>query len=173
MTEQATFQLIAVVAGGLIAITGGFLSNTLLERQRLRRETRNLALAFQGEITAILELIQERNYLARFEQVIGEIEASREPFYMPFRIRFKYDPVFQANVGSLGLLPPPLSREIPLFYTRLASVLEDLVSIGDGTYSQLDVPTLLRVYRDSLAAIRRMISQGESITRAIADKYGG
>jgi hypothetical protein len=165
-------QLIAVIIGGLIAITGGFLSTMLLERQRARRDSRNLALAFSGEITAVLELIKERNYEERFTQVINQIEETGKPFYMPFRVRFKYDRVYEANVSRIGLLELPLPEEIPLFYTRLTSILEDLVSLGDGTYSQLELALLLRIYRDSRTAIHSAVSQGESILKAIADAYG-
>lgn len=165
-------QLMAVIIGGLIAITGGFLSTTLLERQRMTRDSKNLAFAFGGEITAVLELIKERNYEERFAQVISEIEETGAPFYMPFRVRFKYDRVYEANVSRIGLLALPLPKEIPLFYTRLASILEDLVSLGDGTYSQLELAILLRVYRDSRTAIQKAVSQGEGILKTIADVYG-
>lgn len=170
--NEATMQLAAVVIGGLIAITGGFLSSRLLEQHRLRQEERNLALAFKGEISAVLELITERKYLERFTQVIAQIEASGKPFFMPFRVRFKYDRVYESNVARIGLLKAPLSRDIPVFYTRLDSILEDLVSLGDGTYAGLDVPHLLRIYRDTHSATERLVAQGESIVRAIAQKYG-
>ena len=147
-TFRAAMQLIAVIIGGLIAITGGFLSTMLLERQRARRDSRNLALAFSGEITAVLKSIKERNYEERFTQVINQIEETGMPFYMPFRVRFKYDRVYEANVSRIGLLELPLPEEIPLFYTCLTSILEDLVSLGDGTYSQLELALLLRIYRD-------------------------
>ena len=120
----------------------------MLDRQRLKQQERSLALSFRGEITAILELVKERNYVDRFTQVAEQIERTREPFFVPFRLRLEYDRVYEENVGQLGLLKSPLPEELPLFYTRLASVMEDLASMGDGTYSHLDIDTLLRIYRD-------------------------
>lgn len=170
MTDAA-LQLTAVVIGGFIAIAGGFISSRLLETQRLRREERNLALAFKGEISAILELIRERNYIARFAQVIDQIESTGKPFFMPFRVRRKYDRVYEANVARLGLLKPPLPEAIPIFFTRFDSILEDLVSLGDGTYAALDLPIVLRVYNDTRAATERLILQGNEILRTIQSIY--
>lgn len=171
MTDQATAQLIAVIVGGLIAITGGFLSTTILERLRQQQDSRNLAFAFRGELTAVLELIKERNYIDRFTQVINQIEQTGQPFHMPFKIRFRYDRIYDGNVSRVGILKPPLPEQIPLFYTRLTSILEDMVSLGDGSYSQLEMDLLLRIYRDSRTAIQKTVSQGESILQAITDEY--
>lgn len=171
MIDPAAMQPIAVVIGGLLAVTGGFLSTTLLERRRRQQEARNLALAFGGEISGLLELIQERHYVQRFEQVISQIETTGEPFFMPFRVRYAYDRVYNANVGRIGLLQPPLSEQIPIFYTRLTSALDDMVSLGDGTYAQLDLPTLLRIYRDTKTAVLLTITEGEMIVGAIRQVY--
>ena len=171
MTDQAVTQLIAVVVGGFLAIAGGFFTTTLLERQKQNYEARNLAFAFRGEITALIELIKERNYLRRFDEVAEQIEQTGKPFYMPIRIRFKYDRVYEANVGRLGILKPPLPESIPLYYTRLTSVLEDTASLGDGTYTSLDLATLVRVYRDMHALLQLSLAQGEQILQSIKSAY--
>ena len=130
MTGDATIQLAAVVTG-THAIAGGILSNLVLDRQRLKQQERSLALSFRGEITAILEVVKERNYVNRFTQVAEQIERTHEPFFAPFRLAL-VRPGAQENVGQLGLLKSPLPEELPLFYTRLASVMEDIASMGDG-----------------------------------------
>lgn len=173
MTVEAVIQLAAVVVGGLIAITGGFASASLLENQRRRQESRNLALAFKGEITALLELIRERRYIDRFAEVIAQIERTGVPFYMPFRLRQRYDRVYEANVAKLGLLRSPLSEELPLFYTRLSSILEDLISLGDGTYAGLDLPVLIRVYKDASAGMQREVSLAVRLLETIGRLYEG
>lgn len=171
MIDPAAMQLIAVVIGGLLAVGGGFLSTTLLERRRQRQEASNLALAFGGEISTLLELIRERRYIERFEQIIGQIETTGQPFFMPFRIRYEYSRVYQANVGRIGLLQPTLAEQIPVFYTRPTSVLDDMASLGDGTYAQVDVSILLRVYRDSKTAVEAIIRDGERILETIRQTY--
>src|SRR5690606_20423459 len=130
MTSQGVIQLGAVLLGSVLAIIGGILTTAYREEQAQRRESRNLALAFKGEITALLELNLERGYIQRVDQVIQQIEQTGKPFYMPLRIRFQYDRVYAANVGRIGILKSSLPEQIPLFYTRLTSLLEDFVSIG-------------------------------------------
>lgn len=171
MTEEALSQLIAVFAGGLIAIAGGFLSTVLLENRRHAREARNLALAFKGEIGALLDHIQERGYARRIEEVVAQIEASGEPFYMPMRIRFQYDRVYAANVARIGILPGRLPEQIPFFYTRFSSILEDMVNLGEGAYASLDLPTLLRVYRDAERIMLATMELGERIEAEIDRTY--
>jgi hypothetical protein len=169
--DPAIIQLLAVVLGGLIAIAGGIISTTFVERQKQRQESYNLALAFRGEITALVELLRERRYTERIAEVIHQIEQTQEPFYMPMRIRYRYDRVYEENVGRLGLLKPPLSEMIPLFYTRLTSVMEDMVSLGDGTYVDLDLPVLLRIYRDSQRILELTTAEGDRILATIAEQY--
>lgn len=171
MIDPTIAQLIAVIVGGLIAIAGGILTTTVLERQKQQRESRNLALAFRGEIAALIELIRERRYQERFGQIIQQIEQTGEPFYMPFRLRFQYDRVYQANINRIGLLKPPLPEQIPLFYIRLTSILEDMVSLGDGTYAQVDLDILLRIYHDSNALLNLTVTQGEQLIQTISREY--
>lgn len=171
MTAEAMVQLAAVLLGGLLAIAGGIFTTVFRDEQLQRRESRNLALAFKGEITSLIELMQERNYLTRIADVIEQIEQSGQPFYMPFRVRFEYDRVYRENVGRIGILKPPLAEQIPLFYTRLTSVLEDLASLGDGTYTGLELAILLRIYRDTHRLIALLLSHGETILAAIDREY--
>jgi hypothetical protein len=76
----------------------------VLERRRLRQESRNLAFAFRGEITAILQ---------------------------------------------------------------------EMVNLGEGVYSQLELDILLRIYRDTRKAIQLTVTQGEGILATITEKHEG
>lgn len=171
MTEQAVAQIVAVVVGGFIAIAGGFVTTILVDRQRHSRESRNLALAFKGEITALLTHAKERGYRTRIAEVIRQIEATQAPFYMPMRIRFRYDRVYDSNVERIGMLTGALPELIPLFYTRLTSFMEDMIGLADGTYQALDLPVLLRVYRDLDRILDETITAGERIIQEIDTHY--
>ena len=163
MTIEMLNSLLAVVVGGFLAIAGGYASTRLIEKHRQEQESRSLALAFKGEIMALLQYVERRNYAARFEQVIEQIEATQQPFFMPMRIRFAYDSVYQENVGRIGLLKGKLPELIPLFYTQLHAIMDDLANLGDRTYAELDLETLLRVYRD----LQRFLAETASIGQAI------
>jgi hypothetical protein len=62
------------VLGGLIAMAGGVVTAIAQEGQKRKQDSYNLALAFRGEIAALLELIRQRNYVERLSQVRKQIE---------------------------------------------------------------------------------------------------
>jgi hypothetical protein len=163
VTVELISSLLAVVIGGTLAIAGGYASTRLMEKHRLDQESRSLALAFKGEISALLLHMERRDYAGRFREVIGQIEATQQPFFMPFRIRFAYDSVYQENVARIGLLKGKLPELVPHFYTQLHSIMDDLISLGDRTYADLDLETLLRIYED----LARVLNETTSIGRAI------
>jgi len=172
MTETAMLQLLAVIIGGVLATGGGILTSVYLERDKQKRESRNLAMAFKGEITALLQHIDERHYQQRFEQVIAEMEANNKPFLMPFRIRFRYDRVYDENVERIGMLKGQLPELIPLFYTRLNAIIEDMLSMGDDTYARLELDVLLRIYHDLQRILGETVEVGRTILQVIDEQYG-
>lgn len=171
MTEQAFFQLLAVLVGGVLATAGGIMTTLVVERRRHRQDSLHLALAFKGEISALLELFEQRHYLTRFSEVIQQIDQTGQPFYMPFRIRYQYDRVYEGNVNRIGILKTPLPEIVPRFYTRLTSIMEDMVSLGDGTYAHLDLALLLRIYRDNHRILAGTLEEGKAILAAIDRAY--
>lgn len=171
MTEQAILQLAAVVIGGLLATGGGIVTTLIIESRRRTHDAAQLALAFKGEIRALIQHVDERNYLDRISQVIDQIEASGQPFYMPIRVRFEYDRVYEHNVERIGLLKAPLPARIPLFYTRLNSLFEDFLNLAEGAYTSLDLPTLLRVYRDLHRIMELTVQEGAGIIEVIEAHY--
>lgn len=171
MIEQAVLQLAAVIVGGLLSITGGFFSTLILDRQREKAQARNLALSFKGEISALVAFIEARGYRNRVRQVIAQIEQTQQPFYMPYRIHYQYDRVYNDNVDKLGVLRGSLPELIPRFYTQMVSVLEDMAWLGEGPYEQINVEVLLRVYRDMLGFIERTVELGEEIILEINREY--
>ena len=171
MTEETVAQFGAVVIGGLIAIASGFVTTVLEDRQRQARLSRNLAMAFKGEIAALVGHARERRYVDRIGEVIAEIEATNEPFYMPLRIRHAYDRVYDNNVEQIGVLDGSLPELIPRFYTGLTSVLDDMANLSDGTYKELPVPVLLRVYRDVQRILGETLAVGERVVQEIDARY--
>lgn len=160
------------MVGGLLSITGGVVSTLWIETRRRRAESYHLALAFKSEICALVEHVKERNYPGRFEEVIAQIERTGEPFYIAFHIRFDYDRVYANNVERIGLLNTPLPEKFPIFYTRLTSIMEDMVNLGEGKYSHLDLQILLRLYRDVHRLLGQTIALGDEIATTVDRLYG-
>lgn len=171
MTEQAILQLTAVLLGGLLATAGGIVTTLVIERRKERVASYHLALAFKGEIYALLQQIEERNYQSRIADIVAQIEQTGEPFHMPLRIRFQYDRVYDSNVERLGILKAPLPEKIPLFYTRLSSIMEDMLNLAEGTYATLDVPVLVRIYKDVQRLMAETIDEGNELLAMIDTLY--
>jgi hypothetical protein len=96
---SAGHDLTAVIVGGALAISGGFFSNLWLEWRHNRQLRKNLALAFQGEITAIQEMVRKRGYIEGLKNAIRGIESSGKPIPFSFRARRRYFSVYEAHVG--------------------------------------------------------------------------
>jgi len=163
--------LIGVILGGILAILGGFLSNFWLECYRDRRLRKNLALAFQGEITAIQEMVRKREYIEGLKKTIREIENSGLPFRFSFRARRKYFSVYEAHVGSIGILSPPLPNLVARFYTQANGILEDIEILGEIDPSTTDPKILAELYKRLLALFEDTESVGEQIIKEVSNQY--
>jgi hypothetical protein len=54
---------------------------------------------------------------------------------------------------------------------RLTSIMEDMSSMGDGTYARLDADTLLRIYKDVLRVLGDTIKVGDEIVAHVDEIY--
>jgi hypothetical protein len=168
---SAGHDLTAVIVGGVLAISGGFLSNLWLEWRHNRQLRRNLALAFQGEITAIQEMVRKRGYIEGLKNTIRGIENAGKPIPFFFRARRKYFSVYEAHVGSIGILSPPLSNLVARFYTQANGILEDMELLGEMDISAVDPKFLAELYKRLLALFEDTESVGEQIIKEVSNQY--
>lgn len=118
--------LAPTIVGGLLALLGSFGAIYLPMVFKRRNERRNLAGALAGEIASIMDLVERRQYVAHLHQLIDHVMATREPAAFYFTVRHNYFGVYQANLGSLGVLPPDLAANIACFYANCYAFLEDI-----------------------------------------------
>jgi hypothetical protein len=168
---SAGHDLIAVIIGGVLAISGGFLNNLWFEWCHDHRLRKNLALAFQGEITAIQEMVRKRGYIEGLKNTIREIEHSGQPIAFSFRARRKYFSVYEAHVGSIGILSPPLSNLVARFYTQANGILEDIEQLGEIDLSTVDPKILAELYKRLVALFEDTESIGEQIIKEVSIQY--
>ena len=171
LTIKDYLPLMAVIVGGILALAGGFISNFYFEWRRDRRLRKNLALAFQGEITAIQEMVRKREYIEGLKKTIREIENSGLPFRFSFRARRKYFSVYEAHVGSIGILSPPLSNLVARFYTQANGILEDIEFLGEIDLSAANPKILAELYKRLLALFEDTESVGEQIIKEVSNQY--
>jgi hypothetical protein len=164
---MAFLPLVGVLAGGLIT----FGTNYYLENKKQARESRRLAFAFQGEICALLAIIKRRQYVEGFQDVIDYMERTGQKKLIDIRIRREYFAVFKSNVGNIGLLACPLPELIAQFYVQANSVLEDIESHRDGSFDDLDVPSLVENVQNLCSLLQETIAVGEKIVQETGKLY--
>jgi hypothetical protein len=114
-----------------------------------RNERRNLAGALAGEIASIIDLVERRQYVAHLNGLIDHVKATGQPAAFYFTVRHNYFGVYQANLGSLGVLPPDLAANIASFYANCYAFLEDVETFREGWTSPL-------IQSQSLERLREM-----------------
>ncbi|MGD9520038.1 MAG: hypothetical protein AB7W28_11060 [Armatimonadota bacterium] len=168
LTVKDYLPLIGVVVGGVLAIAGGFASNVWLEYSRERKRRYALALAFQGEVRALLEIIEKRKYLEGLRAAKAQTETTSKTQSYHFRARRKYFSVFEANVGQIGILKPPLSELVARFYTQANSVLEDMERFEEVDPATVDPSVAIAAYEEVLSIFEDTVTVGEKIVNEVS-----
>jgi hypothetical protein len=164
-TLNEFMPLINVAAGALIGGAISFFSSTSLENRRHKQESRRIALAFKGEVGAILSIIKRRRYLDGFEAAIRHMEEKREKYPILIYVRRDYFKVFDSNVGNLGLIACPLPQLIPQFYVYANSLLEDLQSHREGIYDDYEAPQLTDHVKELHSMLSDIVTIGDEIIK--------
>lgn len=163
--------LFGVLLGGLLTIAGGYISTVLIENRRQKREARNLALAFRGELSALRKIVAERQYIEGLKGAIDFIRKNNQPYHLIINVRREYFNVFSKNVDKIGALSPPLPEWIATFYTQANAVLEDFHTHRDGTYNQAPPQLLLHSYEELLRIFEDTMALAGRICAEIDNQY--
>jgi hypothetical protein len=137
------------------------LSNWSLHSLTHRREIRNLAAAFVGEIAAILHLIETHDVVAMLEQALDAFDrAAALPNLTlpPFTI-------YTVDAARLDELPFPAPRKIAYFYAQIASIQDDLARLAAEPVPEGPAGGRLGRIRRVLAELNDALALGEDILR--------
>jgi len=151
-----------MIVGGMLAIAGGFFSTWFFEWWRDRRVCKALVLAFRGEISALLKIVERRDYIPWLQNVIAEMKESGKVQKAFFSAKRDYFIVFNANAGSIGLLPSSMPEDVACFYTYAKSVLEDMEQIEAGS-DDWDLNEAIEMYSELLAVLQEAVEVGEKV----------
>jgi hypothetical protein len=115
------------------ALLGGVI-NAAVRRYASFKEGKGIALALQGEITAIIEIVLKRRYLQHLETFIHQLsdpahKLTSNDIFTP-RISQNYFPVFNSLANKIGLLAD-LSDTVAGFYTKAKSIIEDIHALEE------------------------------------------
>ena len=146
---QVGTTLIAVLAGAIVS----FIASILFQAWLHRRERKSLQGAFVGEISALLDIIQRRNYIDGLKKIIEDVEQTGQPMSFHLSVSHEYFGVYKNNTSRLGILKHPLPQKIATFYTQCFSILE-----------QVKDSTVLPTAQASLIALEELLSLFKSTT---------
>jgi hypothetical protein len=124
--NSIVWLLIGMLLGGVI--------NAAVRRYATFKEGKGIALALQGEITAIIEIVLKRRYLQHLEKLIDLLsnptyQLTGKDIFAP-RISQNYFPVFNSLANKIGLLTE-WSLTVADFYTKVKSIMEDINALEE------------------------------------------
>lgn len=129
-----------ILFAGLMAFGGvifGFLMNIYMDLRTRSIESKNLAFAFKGELSAISAQVRTRRYIEYFEAKIAEIKTSKKTAFMDIRVRKEYFHVFINNTHKIGTLKNPLPEKLSAYYIQGNSILEDWGAYSEGKWKDV------------------------------------
>jgi hypothetical protein len=128
-----------------------------------RREIRNLASAFVGEIAAILHLIETHDVVSILEKALdapdsgGVLPTLTLP---PFTI-------YTVNAARLDELPFPAPRKIAYFYAQIASIRDDLTRVATEPVTESSADSRTKRIRCVLTELNDALALGDDILREL------
>lgn len=120
--------ILGAILGATLALAGTFIST----RSQHRREERSLRRALAGELTAISDLIYQRDYLERLREHIEAIERTGLPLFANVQMSEAYNIIFTSNAHKIGLLTPFITKRLTIVYYRISAIKEDLQTLSDA-----------------------------------------
>lgn len=147
--NPVAWLLVGALFGGVINAAG--------RRYATFKEGKGIALAIQGEITAIIEIVLKRRYLQHLGKFIDQLSNPTYPLpgndgFLP-RISENYFPVFTSLANKIGLLADQ-SDTVANFYTKAKSIIEDIHALEEMRAKlargsmDVDKPALLELTRE-------------------------
>jgi hypothetical protein len=171
ITLKDYMPLIGVVVGGVLAIVGGFASNLFVEWRRSVAESKKLALAFKGELSALSLIAIKRGYVENIKAIIESMEETNQPLFVQIHVRREYFNVFNSNVSKIGALKNPLPEMIARFYVQANSILEDLQSYCDGTWANTSIESLIASKKELVSLMEDTFALADEIVEKIEKMY--
>lgn len=122
---------IAGILGALVGAIASFIPNLIVESNRRDKESCLVEASLIAEMTALVEIADERNYLSSLEQAIAYLETQPEGSTLVFgaNIPSHYSRVYQANAHRIGIIEKSKATDIIRFHQLVDAVVQD---VSDG-----------------------------------------
>lgn len=191
MFENAIMPFLGVIIGSVISFAAQCYFYKKDKKEKHEAELnfqKNIASAFYGEISALLEIIKFRKYDDLAKSIVNHV--SKHGFYAPFdhfisihTDNFFY--IYKKYVSEIKVLPHDLAKDIIIFYTNIFALSEDAMylpemlkkqikeSCGDDTKSLIQYfgLSIQEALKTDLCLLEKTINKGAVICNYIENKY--
>ena len=180
-TTLATASTWTILATGFVAIASGVVGYFLQDWNRRRHESRNIASAFAGEISALMELIKTRRFVEEIREFVSQLKdavakgqaavPTTQLYTIP--ITKKYFSVFENNVKRIGVLQQPLPEQIVAFYMHAFSIVDQLGSMMEvrKTISLANTERALQAYTGLLNMFEQTTALADQLLKDLKEDY--
>ena len=128
-----------------------------------RREIRNLASAFVGEIAAVLHLIETHDVVSMLERAL---DAPDRAAALP-NLTLPPFTIYTVDAARLDELPFPAPRKIAYFYAQIASIQDDLARLAAEPVPEGPAGGRLGRIRSVLTELNDALALGDDILREL------
>ena len=172
---MADGSLVGVAIGGALAVVSSLGATWFSKFLETKYTARQLARAFEGELRALVQIVEKREYLRGLRSSVQSMKANGEPIYFSINAREEYRAVYKANSARLGLLKANLPTQIAVVYTQISAVLEDFGTLRDFSdnrnTSPIPVESLADWYTQAADMLEDTLTRGRETVQALQAHY--
>ncbi|MCQ8860076.1 hypothetical protein [Plesiomonas shigelloides] len=127
--------LIAALGGALTTAVCGGLMSYQTENSKQKRTAKCLATSLILEVLALKTVIEQRQYVESFEEVISYLRTNPDIESVPYQadIPEHYSRIYQGQCHNIGLIEKEIAIKIIKFHQLLDAIVQD-IKLG-GTFS--------------------------------------
>lgn len=155
--------LSSAVIGGSLVIVG----NIALEIIKRRLERKSLALAFRGELLAVIRIVTTRKYVEILDGAASSLALGHVVHISPIRIERNYFPIYTKNASKIGALPPAIAERLASTYTYANSFLED----ATASRASAVTPAGAEFVEQTLEVLKRSINEAQAAVDLIEEEF--
>lgn len=164
---MAESTILATFVGGGIAIASSF----GLEYFKATRDSRALALSFEGSTQAIIDIVEARKYRQWIATLIAEIDEGKGAVIFKISASREYTEIYRSNVGKIGSLRGELPALIARFYIVTNSILEDVDALNRGDWDGQEPQVVRILYTGMLDLLAELCRINDRIRDQVAQHY--
>jgi hypothetical protein len=120
--------LYAALGGAVAGAITSFFPTLLLERSRENKLSRRLHASFLTEISALLEIIEHRNYRGSIKEVINHLKTqpAGTTHSLTVTVPEHYSRIYQENCKNIGVINEFYAKRIVIFHQLIDAIVQDI-----------------------------------------------